>query len=117
MAATMMDVERKAQHAGWLAKRAVKSGRSWKNRWFELHDNIFSYYKKNTGTRPRGVLTLTYDSTIKAVAVDDEHPFCFEVERRAVHTLLRTARTAPAPRTRAPVRRLPRFSSQWATGR
>ena len=48
----------------------MKSGRSWKNRWFELHDNIFSYYKKSTGTRPRGVLTLTYDSTIKQVAAD-----------------------------------------------
>ena len=63
----------------------MKSGRSWKNRWFELHDNIFSYYKKTTGTRPRGVLTLTYDSTIKPVAADEDHPYCFEARGQLRH--------------------------------
>eukprot|EP00941_MAST-03F_sp_MAST-3F-sp1_P005461 g5461.t1 len=70
---------REATHSGWLAKRAVKSKRNWKTRFFSLHDNILSYYKKDTGTRPRGVLTVTFDSAVRALAVDDEHPHCFEV--------------------------------------
>lgn len=51
--------------AGWLNKKAQKSKAGWKRRWFELHGNILSYFKRKTDdNKPRGVMALTGDSKI-----------------------------------------------------
>ena len=53
-------------------KKAQKSKAGWKKRWFELHGNIFSYFKKKTNeNKPRGVMTLTWNSEIKIYDVED----------------------------------------------
>lgn len=66
------DARASATCAGWLMKKAQKSKAGWKKRWFELHGNILSYFKKKTNeNKPRGVMTLTWNSEIKLYDVED----------------------------------------------
>ena len=39
---------------GWLTKRALKSGRNWKKRWFVLTREAISYYER-PGGKKKGV--------------------------------------------------------------
>lgn len=57
-----------AKMEGYLQKRAIRSGRSWKKRFFILNDQMLSYYKtddiKQEG-KPRGEFPITSLSTVK----------------------------------------------------
>ena len=59
--ATAADEEK----TGMLEKLAIKSQRNWKNRWFVLYRNLFSYYESESDKRPKGDLMLDPKSTVE----------------------------------------------------
>ena len=64
---------------GYLTKRAVKSGRNWKKRWFILDKdkNVLEYYEKEGQRKPKGQFELTPETV---VSHSDKGDFCFQLE-------------------------------------
>ena len=53
-----------AIYQGQLWKRAIKSGRNWKKRWFVLSHDRLAYYAHEGATKPKGWIELTGDSIV-----------------------------------------------------
>ena len=62
---------------GFLTKRALKSGRNWKRRYFALNGCGLAYFKSYGDKKPKGVIDLTQHSAIRRR--EDVHPFAFEI--------------------------------------
>lgn len=67
---------------GFLTKRAMKSGRNWKRRYFVLKNNALAYYDgkpldEDSGLKPKGLVELTSNSVVRISPVNRE--FAFEV--------------------------------------
>ena len=62
---------------GWLTKRALKSGRNWKKRYFTLRkDGSLTYKERKDDTKPKGEIQLGAGAD---VVRSDEEQFCFEI--------------------------------------
>jgi len=63
---------------GYLHKRAVRTGRSWKRRYFFVHDGALAYAKTEAekNDAPRGVFVLAPGSTVLAT---NAREFAFEI--------------------------------------
>jgi serine/threonine protein kinase len=56
---------------GYLVKRAMKSGRNWKKRYFVLDsdENTLCYYKKEGDSNIRGVIPISQDTTVRQSSI------------------------------------------------
>jgi len=56
---------------GYLVKRAMKSGRNWKKRYFVLDsdENTLCYYKKEGDSNIRGVIPISHDTTVRQSSI------------------------------------------------
>jgi hypothetical protein len=50
-----MEKSTKKVYSGFLWKRAIKSGRNWKRRFFVLYDDRIAYYTHAEATKPKGM--------------------------------------------------------------
>ena len=70
---------------GYLKKRAVKSGRNWKKRWFQLNmrERKLTYFKKKGGKKTCGEFELCnashIDSTFEVAGKEN----CFQIQTPA----------------------------------
>ena len=67
--------------SGFLIKRAVKSGSNWRERYFVLSDNAFTYYIDQKGAKKgaaKGTVVFSKDSTVTARDVE-AIAFCFSI--------------------------------------
>jgi hypothetical protein len=68
---------------GWLTKRAVKSGRNWKRRFFVLTNEMLAYYDSEKRKVLKGSFTLGPGCEIKQLLRSNDksafRPFCFEI--------------------------------------
>mmetsp|Transcript_29279 Transcript_29279/g.47030 ORF Transcript_29279/g.47030 Transcript_29279/m.47030 type:complete len:830 (-) Transcript_29279:37-2526(-) len=77
---------------GWLVKRAIKSGRNWKKRFFILRNGRLSYYDQppsGATDRPKGLIELTPDAKVSAavstLGFGKKHAFYVEVDGKTLH--------------------------------
>ncbi len=69
---------------GWLVKRALKSGRNWKKRYFELtEDGKLKYFEKAGGKKPKGVLHLSSGCTV-GPCTEEQYAFMVDGEVKLV---------------------------------
>ena len=47
-----------SEHEGCLMKKAIKSGRNWKNRYFILSDGFLYYFSSENSPSPRGSIAI-----------------------------------------------------------
>ena len=68
-----------ADCAGYLEKRARKSGRNWKKRWFDLqHPHLI--YRESPGKKEKGRILLSRTTVVvKSSAGGDSRPHTFEI--------------------------------------
>jgi hypothetical protein len=67
---------------GYLMKRAVKSGRNWKKRWFvlNLRERKLQYYKKKGHKKPLGEFQLCNTSHIDPTHEVAGKENCFQIQ-------------------------------------
>jgi hypothetical protein len=67
---------------GYLKKRAVKSGRNWKKRWFVLNirERKLMYYKKKGAKKPLGEFQLCNTSHIDSAYEVSGKDNCFQIQ-------------------------------------
>ena len=63
---------------GFLTKRALKSGRNWKRRYFALNGNGLAYFKDEFSVKPKGVIHFTAQTVVENTS--EHHPFGFEIK-------------------------------------
>eukprot|EP00511_Aplanochytrium_stocchinoi_P003956 CAMPEP_0204833762 /NCGR_PEP_ID=MMETSP1346-20131115/17714_1 /ASSEMBLY_ACC=CAM_ASM_000771 /TAXON_ID=215587 /ORGANISM="Aplanochytrium stocchinoi, Strain GSBS06" /LENGTH=68 /DNA_ID=CAMNT_0051966529 /DNA_START=354 /DNA_END=556 /DNA_ORIENTATION=- len=63
---------------GYLEKRAIRSGKNWKVRYFVLDNKKLSYYKSKSSSdsRPRGEIDITASTQVQESTL---RPFCLEI--------------------------------------
>ena len=72
------------QKSGWLVKRAMKSGRNWKKRYFVLtSDGTMKYYEKKGGKKPKGVIHLSGNCTV-GPCTEEQYAFMVDGEKKLV---------------------------------
>jgi len=67
-----MNKTSKCQFSGWMFKKG-KRIRSWKQRWFELHEDRLEYYEVENGEKPINTIVLSKGSKLE-VLHDEEAP-------------------------------------------